>query len=263
MRIINSFWVAVATVFVAVFLAASALAAYAPQRTTYKWPSTAKAVTFNSVIGNPSVGDERQFLTARDFSNNNYADQLSVVNNEDVVLKVYYHNNAKPGQIAKGTKVRFALPSGTSKQMLISAYISADNAKPSTVSDTTTVLSDQSFSLNYEPGSAQIWNNAVRGVSLNDSVVTSGALIGYKTLDGQVNGGASFSGYVTIKAKVKFNTPAPAAGGSVPNTGPGQVVALFIGVSVLATLVHMLAYQPKRYQLVDKELPFQQQYANV
>jgi hypothetical protein len=237
------FKVGLATLAVASLLAASALAAYQPDRTTYKWPQTSKAISFNSVTGNPAVGDERSFLIARSFANNNYQDQLSVSDNEEVVLRVYYHNDAPTGQVAKGVKVRFALPAHTSSSAQVSAYISADNANPKVVSDTTNLLAGQNFSLEYEPGSAQIWNNALRGKSLNDSIVTSGALIGYKTADGQINGGPGYSGYVTIKARVHYQKPAPTAGptnGNVPNTGPGSVIALFFGVSLIAALGHRL-----------------------
>lgn len=254
MNLINSIKVISATILLVVAPAASAAATFGPDRQTYKWDQTAKGVTFNSVINNPAVGDERSFLVARDLKNNNYSDNLKVSDNEDVVLRVYYHNDAGANKVAKRARVQVNYPVYDAKNIEINSYILADNAKPGTVTDTTVLSADQDFHIEYQKGSARIWNNVLRGNTLSDDITTQqgGALIGYDKLDGKIAGGSKYSGYVTLKFKVHFKQAAgtspsgtatkpgtTANGGKVPNTGPGEVAGLFAAASAVGTAAHM------------------------
>jgi len=190
---------------------------FGPSRPTFTWASPATYVTFNSITDNPdpSIGDERTFISARDAASSDmltYSKNLTVTNNEEVLVRVFYHNNAASNLnlVATNTKVKVLLPAGSSTAPQGAAYISADNANPTMVWSTMDFSAGgQPFSMTYEPGTAQLWNQQQHGTTLSDSVTTSGALIGYNAIDGNIPGCSQFSGYVTIKAIVHVTPPTP------------------------------------------------------
>jgi hypothetical protein len=212
---------------------------YAQDRQTFTWNKPANYVTFNSITDNPKVGDERNFLLVRDVNSSTFADQLNVQSGQEIVLQIYFDNNAGSNLNlkAQNTRVRVNLQPSANKSATITAYIMANNANPKTVSDTSVLSSDRDFSLAYEKGSAQIWNNTLRGNKLSDDINSqAGALIGYGKLDGIIQGGAQYSGYVTLKIKVG----SVAAGSTnVPNSGPGNVIALIALATLLGAAAHI------------------------
>lgn len=185
----------------------SVLAGWTPDRTTFTWQNPASYITFNSITDNPVVGDERAFYTVRDAaaSTSTYADSISVSNNQELVLRIYFHNNAGAnlGLVAHNTRVKINLPQNTATSLMSIASISADNANPGTVTDTVGFTGSQPFSLEYEPGTAILRTNALNDVQLSDSIVTgSGAQIGYNAVNGDVPGCAEFSGWVALRVRV-------------------------------------------------------------
>lgn len=190
-----------------------AAANWGPSRPTFTWANPATYVTFNSITDNPSYGDERQLLEARDAnaSTSTYAKQMAVTDNEEVVLEAYFHNNAASNLnlVAKNTQMKFTLPTASATNIDPTAYISADNATPSQVWANVELTNSQPFTVSYVPGSAQLWTNYVNGAQVNDSIVNGGALIGTNGTDGKVPGCAQFSGYVTIRVRVHVTPPAP------------------------------------------------------
>lgn len=195
--------------------AASAVAVHAgwgPDRPTFTWAHPATYVTFNSMTDNPKYGDERPFYDVRDANSNTNQDKINVHDNQELVFRVYYHNNAASNlnKVAKNTHVSMLLPKTPSTNTWSTAYISADNASPKVVGDTVELTGDLPFTLEYEKGTAQLWNNVFRGKALSDDITTSsGALIGYDKIDGKVPGCEQYSGYITIKVKVHMPQPNP------------------------------------------------------
>lgn len=195
--------------------ATKVFADFSPSRPTFTIASPATYVTFNSITDNQyGNGDERTFLHAKDVNASAYSDSNVVTDNEELILSVYYHNNAASSLnlIAHNTRVRFALPTGAGSAQQVIAYISADNANPGTVTDTTNFTSPntQPFTLEYEAGTAKIRNNSLNDVSLSDSIVTSsGAQIGYTSINGDIPGCLGYSGWITIKVRVHVQQPAP------------------------------------------------------
>ncbi|HVS79062.1 MAG TPA: PKD domain-containing protein [Candidatus Saccharimonadales bacterium] len=188
--------------------AAAVLAAtnWGPSRPTFTWASPATYVTFNSITDNPSYGDERQLLEARDLNSptTDYAKTTTVTDGEDVVLEVYFHNDAASNLalVANNTKVKFDLPTTSATTLSPTAYISADNANPGQVWASADLTSSQPFTISYEPGSAKLYTNYVNGIQISDAVANGGTLIGSNGPDGKVPGCAQNSGYVTIRVKV-------------------------------------------------------------
>lgn len=169
---------------------------------------------FNSFINTPSYGDERAFLDARrtdQTAAGSYKNVLPDVTDgsKEVVLRTYVHNNANPSTnasglgVAKNTKVRIALPTGTANVMRARSYISADNA--ALVEDTVDFTGTENFSVEYVPGSAVLYDNDnfASGASLNDSIVTSGATIGSDTINGDFKGCFEFEAIVEVHVRIK------------------------------------------------------------
>ena len=236
-----------------------AAATFGPARPTYTWASPATSITFNSITDNPVFGDERQLLKARDVnsSTNSYATQTTVTDNEEVVLEVYFHNNAASNLnlVAHNTQVKISLPSNTATTLSPTGYISADNATPSQVWATADLTSSQPFSITYEPGTAKLYTNYVNGIVLSDNVVTTGTLVGSNGADGNVPGCSQFSGYVTIRVRVHVPTtptpiptptPTPAKPAVLPNTGPGDVIGVFGGASAVAAAGHFVVSRRRK-----------------
>lgn len=190
--------------------------AWFPNRPTYTIEQPANHVTFNSITNNPNEGDERAFFEAKDAAHqqtDGFSHTVNVKDSDELLLRVYVHNNAADhlngtnfngSGVARNTKVRIHLPTATASALRANAYISADNAQPREVADTIDLKSNGFFNLEYVPGSARQYTNAVpSGIKLADSIVTSGAPIGYNKADGVVPGCFEYSSIVTIKVKVK------------------------------------------------------------
>jgi len=196
----------------AVSAVAIAAVTFGPVRPTFTWANPAPYITFNSITDNPQWGDERQLIKARDLNSPTtaYSTSTQVTDGEDVVLAVFFHNNAASNLnlTATNTQVKFSLP-GTSATILSpEAFISADNANPNQVFATADLTNSRPFTITYEPGTAKLYTNYVNGIQVSDNVVTSGTLIGSGGTDGRVPGCAQFSGFVTIRVKVHV-TPSP------------------------------------------------------
>ena len=208
----------VAMVAAAVIIPTVALASWGPDRPTFTMANPAQYVTFNSITDNPVQGDERNFMQVREANADasTYADSIALQANKEYVINIYYHNNAATSLndaahnyagIARGAYVKAEVPglvpkgsTGTVSQ----GYIGASNAKPAQVWDDVkfTNASSGDIALHYVPGSATINNfGKINGQKISDSVVTTGAPIGYDSLNGEVPGCNGFSGYVTIRVK--------------------------------------------------------------
>lgn len=169
---------------------------------------------FNSFVNTPSYGDERAFLDARrsdQTASGSYKNVLPDVTkgSKEVVMRMYVHNNANESTnasgkgIAKNTKVRIALPDVEGNALRAVGYISADNATPRVVEDTVDLTSTENFKIDYKPGSAIIYNNGpLNGSKISDSVVTTGAPIGYDALNGNLPGCFQYEAVIQITVKI-------------------------------------------------------------
>jgi uncharacterized repeat protein (TIGR01451 family)/LPXTG-motif cell wall-anchored protein len=209
----------IAMVAAAIIIPSVVLASWGPDRPIYNWDGpAADHVVFNSFIDNPVQGDERNFMRVREASqpSDTYVDNIALQANKEYVIHIYYHNNASTtlndaahnyAGVAKGAYVKAAIPgkvengsTGTVSQ----GYIGATNASPKEVWDDIKFSNNtgSDLGLQYIAGSAKINNfGATNGQTLSDSVVTTGAAIGYNSLNGEVPGCNEFSGYVTFRVK--------------------------------------------------------------
>jgi hypothetical protein len=224
---------ALVSVFAVVGIGAVAFAAYGPSRPTYTWANPADHITFNSITDNPTVGDERTFLEGA-IVPAAWSDPVNGVKDGDVVaLKLYFHNDAKAslGLVATNTTVKVVLPAGSAADQAVTGYVRADNATPVEVYDAVNIssLGGKSFTMAYIPGSAKLVNNVFpgpNGIVLSDSIVTTGALVGYDALNGRVPGCDQYSGWVYLKVRISVPNPAYSCNAlTVTNLGGRQIKA--------------------------------------
>lgn len=241
---------AFAAAVVALAMPLAALASWSPDRPlyTYNGPGTPGAdhVVFDSFVKTPQYGAEPQFFDGKDAtitSDGGFQDIIQAQPGQTLKLRVYVHNNADPSLnasgagIARNTKVRVWLPTASAQSLRSFAYISADNANPGTVSDTLDFQNpNTAVSLSYVPGSAHINTNAL-DTQLSDSIVTTGAPIGYDKLDGNVPGCFQYVAYVTLQVKVngpsislekKITTPGSTTLFDTMKSNPGDEVVWVI-----------------------------------
>lgn len=196
----------------AIATVAYAAVTFGPSRPTFTWAHPATYVTFNSITDNPVYGDERFLVKARDVNagTNTYSTKMSVNDNQELLVAVYFHNNAAANLnlVAKNTKVKVDLPSGSAASQELKAFISADNATPQTVFSTMDFTNANPFTLQFVSGSGQLKTNSVTAV-LSDNIVKDGVLVGTNGPNGNVPGCGEFSGYATFRVKVKVEQPKP------------------------------------------------------
>jgi uncharacterized repeat protein (TIGR01451 family) len=230
---------AVIAMIAAAVIVPAALFAYGPVgRATFTFEAPAPYVTFNSITDNPSVGDERNFVLVRDDGTTaDYSKTASLVPGHTYDVEVYYHNNAATNLdyaagstnyntgvgVAQNAMLRMQLP-GTingSASDTVDGFISASNAvykdangttildangnAEHTVWDSATLTnsSASAIAVRYIPGSATVTSNgAVNGSVLPASLFTTGANLGYDSLNGVLPGCNQFAGYVTFKFTV-------------------------------------------------------------
>ena len=196
----------VATVIAATSIA-GAVFAWGPERPTFTIAYPSDHVTFNSITDNPNEGDERNFVRIKSTENtgvNGWQDDITVKNNQEYWVRMYVHNNAAANLnlVAHDVTSQFNVPSQTADRIQIDGYLSSSNATPQKIWDQAVFHGENNstFNLNYVPGSASYTTNAVpQGMALPDTIVTSGAKLGYKTLDGKIPGCFQYSGIVIFK----------------------------------------------------------------
>ena len=207
-------WAVIATIALAIIVPA-ALLAWGPDRPTYTIEDPADHVTFNSITNNPAIGDERNFMQVREANagNETYADQINLTVGHQYVVFVYYHNNASSSLndsgvgIANGAFVRAEVPAvvanGSDGTRAV-GYVGAANASPSQVWDDIAFTNNSGgdIALRFVPGSATIHSHgSVNGATLSDNIITSGAAIGYDSLNGVLPGCEEYAGYVTFRVQ--------------------------------------------------------------
>ena len=207
---------AVVSVLVLVGFTAGAMAGFGPDRPTIAWTNNGQGfdhVTFNSFTGVPSVGDERDFVrgvqVARD---GQWTDPVAgVTQDAEIEAKVFIHNGAAPALndqpgnpgVAKNVTVKVALPSGSKTAQQINASITADNAKPGTVTDTLdlTGADGGAFEVEYVAGSGKLHKN---GATTALTAAQEQAMIAGGVNLGDQKGCFEFIQEITFRVKVKM-----------------------------------------------------------
>lgn len=161
---------------------------------------------------------------------------------ETVQFKVRIHN---PGpDPLTGVTVKATLNTESAASHSSVATISADNANPATVSDAAAVNLTKAAGMSYVNGTTQLLDsNGAIITGLGDTILTTGV-----SVPNGVGVSTEQRRYVQFQAKVDCPTPpvtppaktktpvAPAS--TLPNTGPGEVAAIVVGVSILGATLY-------------------------
>jgi len=169
-------------------------------------------VTFNAFLDVPNVGDERQFINGKinHAPDGFYSPMRGLLDRNSVLFRIIVHNGADPALnasgagIARGVRVRAALPIEIAPCQTVSAAIEAQNAEPRRVTSRMELAAAEPFWLEYERGSARLDGNHL-DVAISDELIGVGVAIG----DTEPNSGeirACFSNVVliTFRATVVF-----------------------------------------------------------
>ena len=216
---------AIVLMLAAAIIVPATLMAWGPSRNTYTYDDANKRVclssntaecvkptqpVFNSITNSPKYGDERNFVTIKSTDGGSgtssaWTDELTVQNNKEYFVRMYVHNNAEAQYVAQGVSAKFNLPTYNAKRIQIDGYLSSTNAAPTEVWDQAVFSSTGNFALQYVAGSATYTNNNLqeqtRVFNLPDSVVSTGAQLGYDSMNGQIPGCFQYGGYVVFKVK--------------------------------------------------------------
>jgi len=201
---------AVVAMLAAAIIVPAVVFAWGPTRETYTVEQPADKITFNSITNNPNIGDERNFVGIRETGSANvWYDDVNVQPGKEYLVRMYVHNNAADNLnlVAKDVTAKFNLPTETGKSLQVNGFLSASNASPLEVYDHATFTSNENFNLDYIEGSLKYENNAfgAAGTALPESIFTStGALLGYDELNGEIPGCFQYAGYVSFKVKPQF-----------------------------------------------------------
>jgi uncharacterized repeat protein (TIGR01451 family) len=194
-----------------------AIAGFGPNRPIKVWSPTTDAfdhVTFNSFtnVGN-GIGDERDFFRGNQVGvGTGWTDPVNDLKQDgEVEAKIYIHNGADPALndapgnpgIARNTKVRVTLPTGTAQSQQATAFISADNAQPGEIFDTLDMRGANNgfFELSYVAGSGKLHKDGqVSSLSAaqEQQMITTGVNLG------DIKGCFEYVQEITFKLKVKM-----------------------------------------------------------
>ncbi len=170
-------------------------------------------ITMNS-ISNGDFGDEKNFVGAKVAGatvKTWNANEIKVKDGETYTIRLFVHNNnpngEEAGAVATGVKTTFSLPTNVAKSHDIVGYIDAPNATPTRYWDEVRLVADENVYLEYVDGSARYDNN-MGTFKLPNEVITTGALVGYKSMNGEIPGCYQYSGVVTINVKVHSSVAA-------------------------------------------------------
>lgn len=184
---------------------------WGPDRKTFTWDNPATYATFNSIIDNPQIGDERDFVRIREINDHGtYGDEVTLEAGHTYEVYIYYHNNAdghEIGQtaigIADGASVQSSFPATVKKgeKATVAGKIFASDTDPLEVWDGAYMMPSEDLYLRYVPGTAIIHNGGkLNGESIGpDYLFGDGALLGYNKFSGILPGCNQYAGYITYQ----------------------------------------------------------------
>lgn len=179
---------------------------WGPQnRATFSWEDPSDYVTFNSIIDNPLLGDERNFVRIRKAGSTEASkDNINLEIGQQYEVSIWFHNDAKAKLnksennyvgLSTNTRVLVDQPAvvHAGNNAVIKGTISSNNANPQAVWDMAFAYSDTTVALNYVPNSATIhldtpgtydaarggWFDAEGFQTVNGEVLDADALFGF------------------------------------------------------------------------------------
>jgi len=182
---------------------------WSPNRRTFNSGEHIAHITLNSIVNNPDIGDERNFMGISEKNMNDpWSSNLEVRPNREYFIRMYVHNNSleRLDMRAEGVRARVKLPTVAGYHANFYGCIMTNSATPSFIEDGARMWSDKEFNMVYVPDSACFYNkHFTEGIALSNKLFTDeGVLLGYNALDGCIPGGLRHAGYLSFLVKVEF-----------------------------------------------------------
>ena len=222
-------WCGIAAVFAGVVLGGVAVVAansapvfaddtdsWGPQdRATFHWDAPASYPVFNSIVDNPDIGNEANFVRVREAgSDANFTDSVNVEVGKEYEVYVYYHNNASPAigfgeGAAQNVRLKMAIPEKIEKDAVgvVKGTISSTNTNPLEVYDTAYLNATDTVYMRYVDNSAIIHNSGTangHGLVATALFGDEGAKLAWQDSEdtwGLIPGCNEYAGYVTFRVK--------------------------------------------------------------
>ncbi|WP_409048495.1 hypothetical protein AB2L57_07930 [Microbacterium sp. HA-8] len=164
-------------------------------------------VSLNSIVDNPSFGDERLFARIAPVGADTAGvDRLALKPGERYQVSMFVHNSAREGtNAATGVRASVAVPAVMYGSGAISAIVSADNAAVPQVWAGVSLMLDSAESiaaLRRVPGSVVFETIGGKVLPLGDELFTSGSLLGCDALNGVLPADDACAGYIRFEIQV-------------------------------------------------------------
>ena len=185
--------------------------AWGPERETFYWDTAAPYRTINSIIDNPSLGDERNFVRVREVGDAKFGNEVVAEIGKEYEVQIYFHNNASSSLnasgegIADGVRVNTILPSfiAAGEKGEISGAIMAANTIPESVWDEAHIKTDKDVYIKFVDRSTMLHSNGtIDGMEVGQKQLFSyeGTNIGFwDDAWGILPGCNEYAGYVSYK----------------------------------------------------------------
>lgn len=234
------------------------VSAWGPERPTYTMAAPADHATFNSIIDNAALGDERDFVrVAEADSGQAFTSELEIQPDKEYIVYIYYHNDASEDYndeahnfvgIARDARVISYFPEQlkAGERGKIDGIISASNANPQSVWDEAYITATEDLTIEYVEGTAKIYNQWPTNETLlsEDLFTGKGVLLGLNELNGVVLGCDKYAGQVIYRLKTSGEGEVPPAvtpdvPKALPTTGPFEIIlAVVVSIALIAGIVY-------------------------
>lgn len=185
---------------------------WGPARDGYYFDERPDHPVFNSIIDNPSYGDERHFLSIEGPSHITGDHLITVIPWNSYTVRILYCNDGKPESndsgigYAQKAKVAVKLPEKLSanKLEILQANISTTTGEHKDTWDQVALCCKEDVSIEYVIASMKIFNyGKLNGTILSRDLFTTGDYIGYNKLSGVIPAGMQYSGVIKFQIYVK------------------------------------------------------------
>ncbi|WP_194397124.1 hypothetical protein [Microbacterium atlanticum] len=186
------------------------LGGWGPSRSLAKHDARPQGAMLNSVVDDPSFGDERGFMVVRLADDDDATWSSSVVAVPGMVydVAVIVNNDASEGgEAAEGVRVRVEIPAVASGVDAASeAFVTASNVSPEKIWAGMAWVAETEgvdYALRYVSDSAMLHTGGdANGALLSDSLFEEGVLIGCDALDGVLPAGERCNSWVSFKIRI-------------------------------------------------------------
>ncbi len=189
-------------------------------RDVYTIKDEATHATFNSIINNPKIGDERDFVRIIEkgqIGNGSIlCNKIKIEPGKEYMVAIYIRNGATGAMntkehdyaaVARDSRVVVTLPEEPEVGVGQPIYgiVVASNTNPKMVWDVVHVTAEEPVKVSYVPDTARIYNGwEANGTVLSDELFTrKGVFIGLNELNGAIPGGEEYVCIVCFDIKVE------------------------------------------------------------